>query len=158
MLEPRSTSPVCNLAARPRRAVTETTFEGTLIPDTSFETLRSEDSLAKRVDAFGAEKPTYSGCDPLRFAARCHWLCQGCGSGRRIRLICDVLPPDDAMFPRDLTFRRVSRKNYPTRPPRIRLSFPCRWQILSHSQWCRFWTAAPAAIVDPSRLSSRSPI
>jgi hypothetical protein len=27
----------------------------TLIPETSFETLRSEDSLAKHVDAFGAE-------------------------------------------------------------------------------------------------------
>jgi RNA polymerase sigma factor (TIGR02999 family) len=34
-------------------------FDGTLIPETSFETLRSEDSLAKRDDAFGAEKPTY---------------------------------------------------------------------------------------------------
>jgi hypothetical protein len=34
-------------------------FDGTLIPKTSFETLRSEDSLAKRVDAFGAEKPTF---------------------------------------------------------------------------------------------------
>jgi hypothetical protein len=31
-----------------------------LIPETSFETLRSEDSLAKRVDACGAEKPTIS--------------------------------------------------------------------------------------------------
>jgi hypothetical protein len=40
--------------------MSETTFDGTLIPETSFETLRSEDSLAKRVDAFGAEKPTIS--------------------------------------------------------------------------------------------------
>ena len=38
--------------------MSETTFDGTLIPETSFETLRSEDSLAKRVDGFGAEKPT----------------------------------------------------------------------------------------------------
>ncbi len=33
-------------------------YDGTLIPETSCETLRSEDSWAKRVDAFGAEKPT----------------------------------------------------------------------------------------------------
>ncbi len=57
-LQPQSASPVRNLATRPRRAVSETTFDGTLIPETSFETLRTEDSLAKRVDAFGAEKPT----------------------------------------------------------------------------------------------------
>jgi hypothetical protein len=39
--------------------VSETTFDGTLIPETSFETLRSKDSLAKRVDACGAEKPRF---------------------------------------------------------------------------------------------------
>jgi hypothetical protein len=44
-----------------RRAVSKTAFDGTLIPETSFETLRPEDPLAKRVDAFGAEKPTFSG-------------------------------------------------------------------------------------------------
>ena len=39
--------------------MSETTFDGTLISKTSFETLRSEDSLAKRVSAFGADKPTF---------------------------------------------------------------------------------------------------
>ena|SRR5690349_19064136 len=57
----RWVSPTCKLAARPRRVVSETTFDGTLIPETSFETLRSEDSLAKRVDAFGVAKPTVLG-------------------------------------------------------------------------------------------------
>jgi hypothetical protein len=33
-------------------AVSETTFNGTLISGASFETLRSEDLLAKRVNAF----------------------------------------------------------------------------------------------------------
>ena len=63
--QPRSTSPVCNFAVRPRRAVSETTFDGTLIPETSFETLRSEDSLAKRVSAIRIEKPTKSGTCPI---------------------------------------------------------------------------------------------
>ena len=47
--------------------MSETTFDGTLIRETSFETLRSEDSLAQRVDAFGAENPTYF--ENLPFAA-----------------------------------------------------------------------------------------
>ena len=38
--------------------MSETTFDGTLISKTSFDTLRFEDSLAKRVSAFGAEKAT----------------------------------------------------------------------------------------------------
>src|SRR4029078_2098654 len=46
--------------AEPRRAVSETTFVGTSISETSFETLRSEDLLAKRVNALAAEKPTFS--------------------------------------------------------------------------------------------------
>ena len=39
--------------------MSETTFDGTLIPETSFEMSRSEDSLAKRVRAFRAEKPRF---------------------------------------------------------------------------------------------------
>ena len=42
----------------PRRVVSEATFDGSLIPETSFESLRSEDSLMKRVDAFDAINPT----------------------------------------------------------------------------------------------------
>ena len=65
--------------------MSETTFDGTLIPETSFETLRSEDSLAKRVDAFGAEKPTTSEWPALpdkllKFAAswsQMHFLADG---------------------------------------------------------------------------------
>ena len=41
-------------------ALSETTFDGTLISETSFETLRSEDLLAKRVSAIRIEKRTFS--------------------------------------------------------------------------------------------------
>ena len=46
--QPQSTFPVYNLAARPRQAVSETTLDDTLIPETNFETLRSEDLLAEK--------------------------------------------------------------------------------------------------------------
>jgi hypothetical protein len=52
--------------------VTETSLDGTLIPEASFETLQSEDSLSKRVDVFGAENPT---------------IVTLCASGRYLRIV-----------------------------------------------------------------------
>jgi len=50
--------PVCNLAARPRRAVPETAFDGTLISDASFEKLAS-DLFAKNIGPICIEKPRF---------------------------------------------------------------------------------------------------
>ena len=59
-LQLQSASPVRNLAARPRRAVSETTFDGTLISSMSFETLAFEDLSATRLTATSAVKRTFS--------------------------------------------------------------------------------------------------
>jgi hypothetical protein len=50
---------VCNFAARPRRVVSETTFDGTLICAISIETYVSEDSLTKHVRTIRAANPRF---------------------------------------------------------------------------------------------------
>ena len=55
----RSVSPVCNLAARSRRAVSATTFDGTLICDMSSDTSPAEELSAKGLAVTSAANPTF---------------------------------------------------------------------------------------------------